>query len=257
MRGATFDKWFRVLAVGVVTAAGSASAFAYESAPTRTANVRVSVVSASGRTFTVKVIAPASRRGGRVHLQRRSSGAAWTTIARAHLDRKATARFRVRLPAGKSLLRAFLPRTRSPARPALSSRAISLLAGDRSASADEAAIVAALRERGLPMRPRGKVASDFFGVPADAYDNPTGHVQTWELASEAAAERAAAKVSADGYNIAIAVPGRPGSVVHVDWIAPPHWFRKGRVILLYLGRDRATLAALTDVLGRQFAGQRP
>jgi hypothetical protein len=40
----------------------------------------------------------------------------------------------------------------------------------------------------------------------------------------------------------------------VDWGAPPHHFRRGRVIVSYIGDDRAIIGLLTAVLGPQFAG---
>lgn len=41
----------------------------------------------------------------------------------------------------------------------------------------------------------------------------------------------------------------------VAWIAPPHFFHRGRIIVLYVGGNELTLDQLTTVLGRQFAGQ--
>jgi hypothetical protein len=43
--------------------------------------------------------------------------------------------------------------------------------------------------------------------------------------------------------------------VIVDWVAPPHFFLKGRVLVLYVGSDPAVLAALRAVLGAQVAGR--
>ena len=41
----------------------------------------------------------------------------------------------------------------------------------------------------------------------------------------------------------------------INWIAPPHFFRKERVIVIYLGSDASALALLTELLGQQFAGR--
>jgi hypothetical protein len=40
----------------------------------------------------------------------------------------------------------------------------------------------------------------------------------------------------------------------ITWIEPPHFFRKERVLVLYIGSDATVLKALHDVLGPQFAG---
>ena len=48
--------------------------------------------------------------------------------------------------------------------------------------------------------------------------------------------------------------GNP-KMMHINWTAPPHLFRSERVIAIYLGSDANMLAVLTELLGRQFAGQ--
>ncbi len=42
-----------------------------------------------------------------------------------------------------------------------------------------------------------------------------------------------------------------------DWVAPPHFFRCDRVIVLYLGQEQHIPAALTELCGPQFAGFQP
>jgi hypothetical protein len=39
----------------------------------------------------------------------------------------------------------------------------------------------------------------------------------------------------------------------VDWVAPPHFFLKGRVLVLYVDNDAAVLRLLQSLLGPQFA----
>jgi hypothetical protein len=40
----------------------------------------------------------------------------------------------------------------------------------------------------------------------------------------------------------------------VDWAAPPHWFRYGREIAVYVGSSSDVVDALGKVAGPQFAG---
>jgi len=47
--------------------------------------------------------------------------------------------------------------------------------------------------------------------------------------------------------------GQPA--VALTWEAPPHFFRKERALVFYLGNDPALLALLTELLGPQFAGR--
>ncbi|HSH77925.1 MAG TPA: hypothetical protein VLA19_05255 [Herpetosiphonaceae bacterium] len=48
--------------------------------------------------------------------------------------------------------------------------------------------------------------------------------------------------------------GNPKTAM-ITWVAPPHFFRKERLIAIYVGDDPAVLKLLSEVLGPQFAGQ--
>ena len=74
-------------------------------------------------------------------------------------------------------------------------------------------------------------------------------VQVYEYADEAAAAVDAARISPDGDHF-----GNPPTV-SVNWVAPPHFYRAGRLIVLYVGRDPAVLRTLEAALGPQFAGR--
>ena len=70
-------------------------------------------------------------------------------------------------------------------------------------------------------------------------------VQLFEYGSAGAAATDARRVRADG-SIATAI---------IDWIAPPHFYLKGRVLVIYVGSDSAVISLLQSVLGPQFAGR--
>jgi hypothetical protein len=44
-------------------------------------------------------------------------------------------------------------------------------------------------------------------------------------------------------------------LAHFAWVAPPHFFQAGRVLVLYTGTDQTVLATLAELLGPQFAGR--
>lgn len=69
-----------------------------------------------------------------------------------------------------------------------------------------------------------------------------------EFASAAAAEKAAAAVATNCGSIGTAM---------MSWMAPPHFFRKERVIVNYLGTSEKTLAALRNLLGSGLRDGRP
>lgn len=71
-------------------------------------------------------------------------------------------------------------------------------------------------------------------------------VQLFEYASAAGAQAEAKQIRPDGSGTATTI---------VDWVAPPHFFLKGRVLAIYVGTDPAVLSLLASLLGPQFAGR--
>jgi hypothetical protein len=41
----------------------------------------------------------------------------------------------------------------------------------------------------------------------------------------------------------------------IFWVGAPHFFKQGRLLVLYVGDTEKVLGALAVVLGRQFAGR--
>ena len=89
------------------------------------------------------------------------------------------------------------------------------------------------------------VSQPFFSVKAAVYRIDGGELQVYNYRSASAAAKEAGRVAPNGA-IGGAMP---------RWIAPPHFFRKGRVIAIYLGSSDKALKALTRVMGPQFAGK--
>ena len=119
--------------------------------------------------------------------------------------------------------------------------------GDSSAGMSYQSLVDHLRSSGLKVESAGEIEQPFFSPKARVIRiGTTGEAQVYEYASEQAAEADAAKVNSDG--------SIGGSMPH--WIAPPHFFRRRNLIVLYLGTDENTLLQLRGFLGTEFAGQR-
>ncbi len=66
-------------------------------------------------------------------------------------------------------------------------------------------------------------------------------VQVFRYANTRAAQSEAKRVSGTGASMAM-------------WIAPPHFYRSGKLIVLYVGKNETISGLLTTVLGAQFAG---
>ncbi len=71
-------------------------------------------------------------------------------------------------------------------------------------------------------------------------------VQVFQYSSTAATDAQAAPVSPDGSAVGTAKP---------HWVGPPHFYKKGNLLVLYVGDNDTVLQALEAVLGPQFAGK--
>jgi len=116
---------------------------------------------------------------------------------------------------------------------------------------DQVSLIDALRES-VPVDISGSIAQPFLHPDSGTTVQLSGgnlaapaDVQLFEYGSAAAAGADAHQIRADGSGTARTT---------VDWVAPPHFFLKGRVLVIYVGRDPAVINLLTSVLGSQFAG---
>ena len=81
-----------------------------------------------------------------------------------------------------------------------------------------------------------------------------GTIKVYEFPDEQAANSQAGRVSLDGYTITVPLGGDLNKSVHSDWLEPPHYYKKGRVIVFYVGGDPAFAEMLESMLGPEFAG---
>ncbi len=75
-------------------------------------------------------------------------------------------------------------------------------------------------------------------------------ISTYEFPTEKALVEWRSSVSQDGYSI----PTRGGGVAMVEWVAPPHFYDAGTLLVLYFGDRPVILDGLAYLLGPQFAG---
>jgi len=71
-------------------------------------------------------------------------------------------------------------------------------------------------------------------------------VQVFEYDSAETMESDAVLVDADGGTIGTSM---------VSWMATPHFYKKGRILVLYIGDNQEMLRLLESVLSAQFAGR--
>ncbi len=110
---------------------------------------------------------------------------------------------------------------------------------------DYVSLIDQLRAHGATVDPAGDVSQPFFSVSGHIITVNGEHVQVYEYATDDAANAEAARISPDG--------GTIGNTI-VDWVAPPHFYKAGKIIVLYVGNTAHVLQPLFAVLGSQFAG---
>jgi len=95
------------------------------------------------------------------------------------------------------------------------------------------------------------VDEDFLPTTRKRLVNNDMAIDIYIFDSEEDAQREAGYIDDGGctYN-----NGRKG--VHVTWVSYPHFFKKGCLIVQYVGEDIDIVKDLGDIMGEQFAGYR-
>lgn len=115
---------------------------------------------------------------------------------------------------------------------------------------DYASLIDNLRKAGAVVEPGGEVAPDFLSAKRMVISVNGSNIYIWEYDDAAAAGAEAALISPDGFSLRTAT-----KTICVGWIAPPHFYKAGKLIVLYVGESEAITVVLERVLGPQFAGQ--
>ncbi len=103
-----------------------------------------------------------------------------------------------------------------------------------------------LRAAGATVEPAGDISQPFFSVTGNAITVNGENVQVFEYTDAAVADAEALLVSADGSSVGTTM---------VNWVAAPHFYKAGKLIVLYVGNDTTVINILEEVLGSQFAGR--
>ena len=117
---------------------------------------------------------------------------------------------------------------------------------------DQVSLIDALRSKNVTVDISGTVSQPFLNPQSGTTVRLSGgalpiaaDAQLFEYASASAASSDAKKIQPDGSGT---------STTRISWVVPPHFFLKGRVMVLYVGSDSAVLGLLQSLLGPQFAG---
>ncbi len=111
---------------------------------------------------------------------------------------------------------------------------------------DYISLVDNLRAAGATVDPAGEVTQPFFSVKGLIINVNGDDVQVFEYEDATTADNEAALVSPDGSSVGTSMVG---------WVAPPHFYKVGNLIVLYVGESKAVIDTLESVVGSQFAGR--
>jgi hypothetical protein len=111
---------------------------------------------------------------------------------------------------------------------------------------DQTSLIDALRAGGAKVELGDTVEQAFFTVAGQILKVNGKDVQVFEYESAEKMEADAAQIAPDGGSIGTSM---------VTWVEPPHFFKSGRVLVLYVGEDKAVIDLLKGALGEQFAGR--
>ena len=112
--------------------------------------------------------------------------------------------------------------------------------------ADKASLTAALEAAGATVETGESVSQAFFTPDGSIIGVNGADIQVFEYESPEEMENEASQVSSDGGSIGTSM---------VTWMDAPHFYKTGRIIVLYVGSDAAVLDLLEGALGPQFAGR--
>ncbi|HEX9389366.1 MAG TPA: hypothetical protein VF918_23775 [Anaerolineales bacterium] len=111
---------------------------------------------------------------------------------------------------------------------------------------DKASLISALEASGATVETGEPVSQAFFSPEGSIIKVNGADVQVFEYESVDAMESEASQVAPDGGSIGTTM---------VSWMDTPHFYKTGRIIVLYVGSDKVVLDLLGKALGPQFAGR--
>ena len=111
---------------------------------------------------------------------------------------------------------------------------------------DQVSFLSALRTSNATVVIGDPVMQDFFTPEGRSITVNGADVQVFEYEDSKAMEAEASLVSPDGSSVGTSM---------MMWVDKPHFYKAGRMIVLYVGSDQATQDLLEKILGSQFAGQ--
>ncbi len=114
-----------------------------------------------------------------------------------------------------------------------------------SSPTDFNSLIDSLEDTGAVVQPTGDISQPFLAVSGQVIKVDNSDVQVFEYSGTTAANADADLVSPDGSSVGTTM---------ISWVATPHFYKSGKLIVIYVGDNQAVISTLQEVLGSQFAG---
>src|SRR5687767_14046128 len=111
---------------------------------------------------------------------------------------------------------------------------------------DQASLIAALEAAGATVDVGEPISQPFFSAEGNIIKVNGADVQVFAYENAEEMELESSQIAPDGSSNATTM---------ITWIDTPHFYKTGRIIVLYVGSDQTILSLLENVLGPQFAGR--
>ena len=122
--------------------------------------------------------------------------------------------------------------------------------GDKGTSLTYSAFVQKLQQKGVSAATTNALNADLFSGTAHGLVIQNEHISVFEYETNDAMQADANNISPDGSTI----HNQNGSISAIDWIAPPHFYKAGRIIVFYVGKSQHIMSLLQSIFGPQFTG---
>ncbi len=119
---------------------------------------------------------------------------------------------------------------------------------------DYVSLVDSLRAAGATVDPAGTTSESFFAPQGQRLTVNGEGVQAFEFGSAEEADAGAEGVSASGSSIVTTFADGTGKSSMITWVESPHFYKAGKLIVLYVGCDSDVIDVLQETMGPQFAG---
>ena len=119
---------------------------------------------------------------------------------------------------------------------------------------DYVSLVEDLRAAGATVDPAGTVAGSPFAPQTQLLTVNGEDIRAYEFGSAEKADAGAEGVSASGSSIVTTFADGTGISTMVTWVESPHFYKAGKLIVLYVGCDSDVIDVLQETMGPQFAG---